>query len=260
MRVDINCDMGESFGAYEIGADREILPHITSANIACGFHGGDARVMRETVAEAKAQGVAVGAHPGLPDLAGFGRRAMQMTPQEVYDLIVYQVGALLGFARATGVEIQHVKPHGALYNMAAAQPALADAIARAVYDIDKGLVLYGLANSHLVAAAERVRIAAASEAFADRNYLHDGALVPRQRPDALVTDTDEAVRRAVRMVSEGVVADVDGEDIAIRADTICIHGDGKNAAELARKLRAGLQTAGVSVVAPGRQMSLSRNV
>ena len=258
MRVDINCDMGESFGAYEIGADREILPHVTSANIACGFHGGDPRVMRETVAAAKALGVAVGAHPGLPDLAGFGRRAMQVTPQEVYDLMIYQVGALLGFARATGVELQHVKPHGALYNMAAAQPPLADAIARAVHDIDKGLVLFGLANSHLLAAAERARIAAASEAFADRNYLHDGALVSRQRPDALVTDVDEAVRRAVRMVKEGVVADVDGEDIAIRADTICIHGDGPHAAELARKLRAGLETAGASVVAPGRKMS-SRN-
>ena len=255
MRVDINCDMGESFGAYEIGADKEVLPYVTSANIACGFHGGDPRVMRETVAEAKARGVAIGAHPGLPDLAGFGRRAMQVTPQEVYDLIIYQVGALLGFVRAAGVELQHVKPHGALYNMAAAQPALADAIARAIRDIDQALVLYGLANSHLLTAAERAGIASASEAFADRNYLHDGALVPRQRPDALVTDADEAVRRVVRMVKEGVVADVDGEDIAIRADTICIHGDGPHAAALARKLRAGLETAGVSVVAPGRQTS-----
>jgi len=254
MRVYINCDMGESFGAYEIGADREILPHVTSANIACGFHGGDPRVMRETVAEAKALGVAVGAHPGLPDLAGFGRRAMQVTPQEVYDLIIYQVGALLGFARAAGVELQHVKPHGALYNMAAAQPALADAIARAVHDIDERLILFGLANSHLLAAAERANITGASEAFADRNYLHDGALVPRQRPDALVTDVDEAVRRAVRMVKEGVVADVDGEEIAIRADTICIHGDGPNAAELAKTLRRGLEAVGIEAAAPGRSL------
>jgi 5-oxoprolinase (ATP-hydrolysing) subunit A len=257
MRVDINCDMGESFGAYQIGADKEVLPHVTSANIACGFHGGDPAVMRATVAEAKTLGVAVGAHPGLPDLVGFGRRAMQVTPQEVYDLIIYQVGALLGFARAAGVELQHVKAHGALYNMAAAQPPLADAIARAVRDVDPRLVLFGLAGSHLLAAAERAGLSSASEAFADRNYLHDGALVPRQRPDALVRDTDEAVRRVVRMVREGVVADVDGEDIEIRADTVCIHGDGPHAADLAKNLNAGLRAAGVEVAAPGRRPILS---
>ena len=251
MRVDINCDMGESFGAYEIGADSELLPYVTSANIACGFHGGDPAVMRTTVAAAMTLGVAIGAHPGLPDLVGFGRRAMQVTPQEVYDLIIYQVGALDGFARAAGTKLRHVKPHGALYNMAAAQPALADAIVRAVRDVDRELVLYGLAGSHLLTAAERVGITAASEAFADRNYLHDGALVARQRPDALVTDVDEAVRRAIRMVREGVVADVDGEDIPIRADTICIHGDGPNAAELAQRLRRGLEAAGIEVAAPG---------
>lgn len=251
-RVDINCDMGESFGAYEIGADAAVLPHVTSANIACGFHGGDPGVMRETVAAAAALGVAVGAHPGLPDLVGFGRRVMQLTPQEVYDLIIYQVGALLGFARAAGTPLHHVKAHGALYNMAAAQPSLADAIARAVRDVDAGLVLYGLAGSHLLTAAERARIASASEAFADRNYLHDGALVPRSRPDAMVHDVDEAVRRAVRMVREGVVADVEGEDIPIRADTICLHGDGPNAAELARGLRAGFEAQGIQVAAPAR--------
>jgi UPF0271 protein len=250
MRVDINCDMGESFGAYAIGADAEVLPHVTSANIACGLHGGDPAVMRTTVAAALKLGVAVGAHPGLPDLVGFGRRAMQVTPQEVYDLIIYQVGALLGFVRAAGGELRLVKAHGALYNMAAAQPALADAIARAVRDVDRSLLLYGLAGSHLLPAAERAGIGSTSEAFADRNYVHDGSLVSRQRPDALVTDVDEAVRRAVRMVREGVVPDVDGEDIAIRADTLCIHGDGPNAAELARRLRAGLQAAGVEVSAP----------
>ena len=250
MRVDINCDMGESFGAYEIGADEEVLPHVTSANIACGFHGGDPTVMRKTVAAAKKHGVAVGAHPGLPDLVGFGRRAMQVTPDEVYDLLIYQIGALLGFARAAGVALKHVKPHGALYNMAAAQPALADAIARAVRDVDAGLVLFGLAGSHLLKAAERAGIRSASEAFADRNYLHDGALVPRSRPDALVHDVDQAVRRAVRMVREGVVPDVEGEEISIRAETICIHGDGPNAVPLARALSAGLRSAGIDVVAP----------
>lgn len=250
MRVDINCDMGESFGAYKIGADTEVMPYVTSANIACGFHGGDPAVMRATIAEAKARGVAAGAHPGLPDLAGFGRRAMQVTAQEAYDLIIYQVGALLGFARAAGVELRHVKPHGALYNMAAAQPPLADAIARAVRDVDARLVLFGLAGSHLLTAAERAGIPSASEAFADRNYLHDGALVPRTRPDALVSDVDEAVRRVVRMVREGVVTDVEGEDIPIRADTVCIHGDGLHAAELAKKLRRGLEAAGIEVASP----------
>ena len=251
MRVDINCDMGESFGAYEIGADDEVLPHVTSANIACGFHGGDPTVMRKTVAAAAKHGVAVGAHPSLPDLVGFGRRAMQVTPDEVYNLLIYQIGALLGFTRAAGVPLKHVKPHGALYNMAAAQPALADAIARAVHDVDPSLVLFGLAGSHLLKGAERAGIRSASEAFADRNYLHDGALVPRSRPDALVHDVDEAVRRAVRMVTEGVVPDVEGEEIPIRAETICIHGDGPNAGQLARGLRAGLEAAGIAVVACG---------
>jgi UPF0271 protein len=251
MHVDINCDMGESFGAYRIGADAEVMPFITSANIACGFHGGDPAVMRATVAAARDAGVALGAHPGLPDLVGFGRRVMQVSPQEAYDLVVYQVGALLGFARAGGVELRHVKPHGALYNMAAAQPALADAIARAVRDVDAELVLYGLAGSHLLTAAKEVGIPAASEVFADRNYLAGGALAPRSRPDAMVHDVDEAVRRAVRMVREGRVTDVDGDELNIRADTICIHGDGPNAATIARALRAGLERAEVRVAAPG---------
>jgi UPF0271 protein len=259
MHVDINCDMGESFGAYEIGDDDAVLPYVTSANIACGFHGGDPSVMRKTVEEAKRHGVAVGAHPSLPDLVGFGRRVMQVTPQEVYDLMVYQIGALLGFARAAGMELAHVKPHGALYNMAAGQSALADAIARAVHDVDSRLVLFGLARSHLLKAAERVGVTAASEVFADRNYLKDGALVPRSRPDAMVEDPDEAVRRAVRMVREGLVADVDGDDIPLRADTICIHGDGPNAPEIARRLRDGLEGAGVTVIAPRRFGSRNAN-
>ena len=250
MRVDINCDMGESFGAYELGADDEVLPYVTSANVACGFHGGDPAVMRRTLASATRHGVAIGAHPGLPDLVGFGRRTMQVTPQEVYDMLIYQIGALLGFARAAGVPLQHVKPHGALYNMAAAQPPLAEAIARAVHDVDSSLVLYGLAGSHLLSAAGRAGVRSASEVFADRNYLHDGALVPRSRPDAMVHDVDEAVRRAVRMVEKGVVTDVEGEDIPLRADTICIHGDGPHAAEIARRLREGLVRAGIEVMAP----------
>ena len=245
MRVDINCDMGESYGAYQIGADAEVMPYITSANIACGFHGGDPAVMRATVTAAIKANVAIGAHPGLPDLVGFGRRTMQISPEEAYDMAVYQVGALLGFVRAAGAELRHVKPHGALYNMAAAQPALATAIARAVRDVDARLILYGLAGSQLLTAARDAGIAAASEVFADRNYLPDGALVPRQRPDAMVHDVNDAVGRAVRMVREGKVKDVEGNDIAIHADTICVHGDGPNAAAMARALREGLERAGV---------------
>jgi UPF0271 protein len=249
--VDLNCDMGESFGAYRIGADEEVLPHVTSANIACGFHGGDPAVMRRTVAAALAHGVAVGAHPGLPDLVGFGRRAMDITPEEAYDLVVYQVGALAAFAAAAGTRLAHVKPHGALYNMAAASPSLAEAIARAVRDVDAGLALFALAGSHLVRAGEAAGLRTASETFADRAYMADGALVSRKRPDAMVTDTGEAVRRAVRMVREGVVRAVSGEEVAIRADTICIHGDGAHASEFARALRAALEEGGIAVRAVG---------
>jgi UPF0271 protein len=252
--VDLNCDLGESFGAYRIWADDEILPHITSANIACGFHAGDPAVMRRTVEAARSHGVAVGAHPGLDDLAGFGRRAMELSPQEAYDLVVYQVGALLGFALAAGAELSHVKPHGALYNMAAAQPALAEAIARAVRDVDRRLVLFGLAGSHLLAAGAAAGLATASEAFADRTYMPDGSLVSRRRPDALVTDPDEAARRTVRMVREGVVRAVDGGDISIRADTVCIHGDGAHAA------RAALEGEGVAVQAVRRMQATTHTL
>jgi len=252
LKVDLNCDMGESFGAYRIGADDAVFPYITSANIACGFHGGDPSVMRATVAQARQRGVAVGAHPGFPDLIGFGRRSMDVTPDEVYDLVIYQVGALLGFARAAGVEMQHVKAHGALYNMAAVAAPLAAAIARAVRDVDRGLVLFGLPGSHLLGEAEAVGLTTASEAFADRNYMPDGSLVSRRRSDAHVHDADEALARAIRMVREGRVRAVDGQDIALRADTICIHGDGPHATAFARRLREGFEQAGISVQAIGR--------
>jgi 5-oxoprolinase (ATP-hydrolysing) subunit A len=246
-RVDLNCDMGESFGAYRIGADDEVLPYITSANVACGFHGGDPTAMRTTLAKAKGRGVAVGAHPGFPDLIGFGRRNMDVTPDEAYDLVVYQVGALLGFATAAQMRLQHVKPHGALYNMAAAKPELAAAIARAVRDVDRELILFGLPGSHLISEGEAAGLRTAGEAFADRNYMSDGSLVSRRRPDAQVHDADEAVRRAIRMVLEGKVTPVDGPDIAIKVDTICIHGDGPHAAEFARRLRSAFEGAGIAV-------------
>lgn len=249
-RVDLNCDMGESFGAYRLGADEGVLPFVTSANIACGFHAGDPAVMRRTVQAAVEHGVAVGAHPGLPDLVGFGRRDMAITPEEAYDLVVYQIGALLGFVRATGVPLAHVKPHGALYNMAARSTPLAGAIARAVRDVDPALLLVGLAGSELIAAGEGVGLATASEVFADRNYQSDGSLVPRNSPRALVGDPDDALRRVVRMVTEGVVVSLDGAEVPVRADTICVHGDGPHAAEIARALRAGLEAAGITVAAP----------
>ena len=246
-RVDLNCDMGESFGAYRIGADDVVFPFITSANVACGYHGGDPSVMRTTLERARREGVAVGAHPGFQDLIGFGRRNMDASPQEIYDLVVYQIGALLGFARAARTELQHVKAHGALYNMAAAKPELAAAIARAVRDVDSQLILFGLPGSHLISEGESAGLKTAGEAFADRNYMRDGSLVSRKRPDAQVHDADEAVRRAVRMVRDGLVTPVDGDDIRVKVDTICIHGDGPHAGEFAQRLRAGFEAAGIAV-------------
>jgi UPF0271 protein len=251
-RVDLNCDMGESFGAYHIGADEEVFPYITSANVACGFHGGDPTVMRTTLARAREHDVAIGAHPGFPDLIGFGRRNIDATTDEVYDLVVYQIGALLGFANAAGLAMQHVKPHGALYNMAVAKPQLAAAIARAVRDVDRGLVLFGLPGSHLISEGESAGLRTACEAFADRNYTSDGTLVSRRRPDAHVHDAGEALARAIRMVREGSVTPVDGPPIPIRVDTICIHGDGPHAAQFARELRTGFDRTGIRVQAIGR--------
>jgi len=245
--VDLNCDMGESFGAYSIGADAEVMPYITSANIACGFHGGDPSVMRETVRLAMEHGVAVGAHPGLPDLVGFGRRTMDVSAQDAYDMIVYQLGAMMATAAALGARVAHVKAHGALYNMAAAKAPLADAIARAVHDVDESLVLFGLAGSHIIAAGEKLGLRTASEVFADRNYMPDGSLVPRSRPDAMVESAEVAVRRAVEMVQRGRVTSVEGQELSLRADTICLHGDGAHAGDFARALRAGLEAAGVTV-------------
>ncbi|MCI0570311.1 MAG: LamB/YcsF family protein [Myxococcaceae bacterium] len=250
-RVDLNCDMGESFGAWRMGDDEAVLPHVTSVSIACGFHAGDPSVMLRTVRAAAERGVAIGAHPGLPDLVGFGRRRMSVSPDEAYALVVYQVGALLGFTRAVGTRLAHVKPHGALYNMAAADTALAAAIARAVRDVDSGLVLFGLAGSALITEAERAGLRVASEVFPDRGYEADGSLASRGKPGALVTDPEEAARRAVRMVVEGKVAASDGRDVTVRADTLCVHGDGPHAADIARLLRQRLQEAGVQVLAPG---------
>jgi UPF0271 protein len=250
-RVDLNCDMGESFGVWRIGDDDALLRHVSSANIACGFHAGDPSVMRRTLCAAAARGVAIGAHPGLPDLAGFGRRNMDIATETVYDLVAYQVGALMGLARTEGVPVAHVKAHGALYNMAVSDAALAAAIARAVRDVDTGLIFFALPGSALMTEAERAGLRTAGEVFADRGYEPDGSLTRRGTPGALVTDPEQAARRAVRMVLEQAVEARDGTRIDVRADTICIHGDGVNAAATASLLRQRLQEAGVRIAAPG---------
>jgi UPF0271 protein len=249
MRIDLNADVGESFGAYTIGHDAILLPHITSANVACGFHAGDPGVMRATVALAKQNRVAIGAHPGFPDLVGFGRRELHATPREVEDLVVYQIGALAAVAAAQGERLQHVKPHGALFNMAARDGALADAIARATAAVDRSLVLFGLAGSELVASGARAGLRTASEVFADRAYAPDGTLVSRRVPGAVLHDADVVVERIVRMVRERAVEAVDGSKVRLEADTICVHGDTPGAADLAARIRQALTRAGIDVKA-----------
>ncbi|WP_172253187.1 LamB/YcsF family protein [Saccharibacillus deserti] len=251
--IDLNCDLGESFGAYTLGRDAEILPYVTSANIACGFHAGDPGVMRRTVRLALDRGTAVGAHPGLPDLAGFGRRNLAVSPEEAYDLTVYQIGALEAFVRSEGGRLRHVKPHGALYNMAARDAALADAIARAVLRVDSRLVLFGLSGSELIRAGEEAGLETAAEVFADRTYRSDGSLTDRSRPDALIADEDQAAAQVLRLIREGRVSTVDGEEIGMAADTVCIHGDGPNAPAFARRIRLACEQAGIRVSAAGRE-------
>ncbi|MDX2194657.1 MAG: 5-oxoprolinase subunit PxpA [Gemmatimonadales bacterium] len=247
IRIDLNGDMGESFGTWALGDDDAMLRHVTSANIACGFHAGDPTTMRRTVRLALDRGVAVGAHPGYPDLAGFGRRAMACTPDEVRDLVTYQVGALAAFAAAEGGRLAHVKPHGALYNAAARDQRLADAIAEAVRAVDPTLVLVGLAGSELMAAAERAGLAAAHEAFADRAYGADGHLVPRSDPAAVIDDPARAAAQAVDLALHRRVHALDGTALTIRADTLCLHGDAPGAEARAAAIREALARAGVTV-------------
>ena len=246
-KVDLNSDLGESFGAYTIGLDSEVIAHVSSANVACGYHAGDPLVMDKTVAAAKAAGVAVGAPPGFPDLQGFGRRNMACTPAEVKAYVQYQVGALKAFTQAHGVKLQHVKPHGALYNMAAKDEALADAIAEAIASVDKDLILMGLAGSKMLEAGRRAGLRVASEVFADRAYQADGSLVPRSKPGAVIHDKDEAIARTVRMVTEGKVTAITGEEVAIEAHSICVHGDNPSAVEFVKNIRARLEAEGVTI-------------
>jgi 5-oxoprolinase (ATP-hydrolysing) subunit A len=250
MQIDLNGDVGESFGAYEIGHDAALIPILTSVNIACGFHAGDPGVMRATVALAREHGTAVGAHPGFPDLVGFGRREMKATPREVEDLVAYQIGALAAIAAAQGVQLAHVKPHGALYNMAARDVDLADAIARAIAAVDPSLALFGLPGSQSLEAAQRHKVRAVSEAFADRAYRRDGSLVPRNEPGAVINDEQIVVTRAVAIARERMVIAADGTRVPLDVQTICVHGDTPGAAVLASRIRKALGDAGIQVRAP----------
>jgi|SRR5690625_881234 len=248
-KVDLNCDMGESFGRYKLSEQSEILKYVTSANIACGFHAGDPSVMRETVNLAIENNVKVGAHPGLPDLNGFGRREMHITPQEAYDMVVYQIGSLQGFLAPHNETMQHVKPHGALYNMAAKDPELAEAIARAVYDISPSLVLFGLAGSELTKAGEKIGLRTAHEVFADRTYQSDGSLTSRSEADALITDQEESAAQVVKMVTEGQVTSRQNTEVSLKADTICIHGDGEHALDFTKFIADAFQKNNIIVSA-----------
>ncbi len=246
-KIDLNSDLGESFGAYTIGNDGKVLQFISSANIACGFHAGDPHVMKNTVQLALANNVAIGAHPGLEDLRGFGRRTMNITPEEAYDITLYQVGALAGFVKSEGGKLQHVKPHGALYNMAAKDAKLADAIAEAIYKLNPELILFGLSGSQLIKAGERIGLKTASEVFADRTYQSDGSLTPRSKPGAVITDDEKAIKQVLKMAKEGLVTTVEGKDIKVKADTVCVHGDGVKALEFTNRIRQALAKEGITV-------------
>jgi len=249
MRIDLNCDVGESAEAERLAVEERIMPHVTSVNIACGVHAGNPEVMRRTVRMARQHHLSVGAHPGFADVEGMGRRNLSLPPDEVENLVAYQVRALAGIAALEEVRLTHVKPHGALYNMAAGDRSLAEAIARAVAAVDRRLILYGLAGSRLVEAAREAGLASAEEAFADRAYASDGTLVPRDRPGSLIQDEQKVVEQVLRIVREGVVRSFDGRDLHLRADTICLHGDAPGADRLARLIRRSLDEAGVLVAA-----------
>ena len=249
-KIDFNCDMGESFGMYKLGLDEEVIKYITSANIACGFHAGDPMWMRHTVRLAEQQGVAVGAHPSYPDLTGFGRRNMAVTPDEAKNDVIYQIGALAAFTESK--RLQHVKPHGAMYNQAVNDEALARAICEAVLEVDPEMILVALAGSPWIAVAEEMGIRVAREIFADRALNPDGTLVSRSKPGAVIHDTGEVVERSIRMVTEGKALAVTGEEMEVQADSLCLHGDTPGAVEMARALKEGLESSGVEIVPVGQ--------
>ena len=246
-RVDLNCDLGESFGSYTCGMDSQVIPHISSANVACGFHAGDPLVMKKTAALAAKYGIAVGAHPGYPDLVGFGRRNMAVSPAELKAMVQYQIGALQAVCKAEGIALQHVKPHGAMYNMAAKDRKLADEICDAILEIDDKLILLGLSGSEMLKAAEAKGLRCASEVFADRAYEDDGSLTPRALEGSVITDEELAISRVLQMVQQGTVTARSGRVIPIKADSICLHGDGVKAVEFAKRIGEALKNAGVEI-------------
>lgn len=253
MRIDLNCDLGESFGNYVIGMDQEVIPYVSSVNVACGYHAGDPCVMTKTVALAAEAGVGIGAHPGLPDLMGFGRRMMKISPEEAKAYMLYQLGALDAFCKAYGGRMVHVKPHGALYNMAAKDKALATAICEAIKEYDDSLILLALANSEMIQAAKDMRLAYANEVFADRAYEPDGTLVARTKPGAMIKDEKEAIARVIRMAKEGKVTAIDGTEVDIQADSICVHGDGEKALLFVKKIREALLAEQIEIKGIGQK-------
>lgn len=242
--VDLNADLGEG-----CGADAELLTLVSSANIACGFHAGDAQTMLKSVREALKNGVAIGAHPSFPDRENFGRTAMNLPPETVYAQMLYQIGALAAIVRAEGGQLRHVKPHGMLYNQAAKDAQLADAIARAIHAMDGGLILVGLAGSELIRAGERYGLATREEVFADRGYRADGSLVPRSEPGALIADEEQALAQTLEMVQRGQVKSISGEWATVRAQTVCLHGDGEHALTFARRLRKEFELNNIKISA-----------
>ena len=251
--IDINSDLGESYGAFKIGADADLFPLISSANVACGFHGGDPKTIDATIRAATAQGVRIGAHPSYPDLAGFGRRAMAATPEEIYADHIYQLGAVDAFCRVNGVELQHVKAHGALNNVAMKDPVTAEAIVAAVKAYNPALPIFVLPKTEMEKAAVAAGLPVIREAFADRAYNADATLVARSRPGAMITDPEEAAARMVRLVTEGKVTTIDGDDLTLEADTICVHSDTATAVAIARALRAAFSAAGIEIKAIGNR-------
>ena len=248
--IDLNCDMGESYGAWKMGADAEIMPLITSANIAAGFHAGDPGTIRKTVGLAVDNGVAIGAHPSLPDLAGFGRRTMKVSAQEIYDLVLYQAGAVEAFARAAGARLHHVKCHGALYNMSAMDAELSDAIARAVKDLGGDVQLYALSNSRMTEAGKKHGLKTIGEVFADRGYMDDGTLAPRGQPGGMIEDAAQSVAQVMSMVDDGIVVSLSGKRVPVAAGTLCLHGDQSGAVAFATALRRTVATQGITLSAP----------
>lgn len=247
-KIDLNSDLGESFGSYKIGMDEEIIKCVTSVNVACGWHGGDPVIMEKTVAEAKKSGTEIGAHPSFPDLMGFGRRNMKISAKEAKAYVKYQLGALMAFAAAENVKIQHLKPHGAIYNMAAVDYNLAKAIAQAIYEVDKDIILMAPSGSEMIKAGLDMGLKVASEVFADRGYTKEGTLVPRSEAGAFIEDENEAIERVIRMIKEGKVRANTGEDIDIKADSVCVHGDNPKALAFVTKIREALTKEGIEIV------------